>query len=179
MGNPLTSSKFQRLLDNRLTEVSVNSFDALPSKIESLYRVFPSDKAFDEFYDVGSVPNIPEFNGKLSYATINPGFHKKIEPKEFAGGLEFERKLLDDERYGVFDNRAEMLAIAAKRTREDYGVRQFANAFSTAFDFMTSEEGISLCGSHLTKSGVSTTTGLVIQEHQPCQRQVLLLLGFL
>ena len=72
----------------------------------------------------------------------------------------FERKLLDDKKYAVLDNRSGMLAESAARVREKYGVRPFAYAFSSAFDFMTSEEGVALCSSsHTTKSGTSTSTG--------------------
>ena len=46
------------------------------------------------------------------------------------------------------------------RTQEKYRARPFNYAFSTAFDFMSSEENLSLCNdSHTTKSGTSTTYG--------------------
>jgi phage major head subunit gpT-like protein len=127
--------------------------------IDRFYKVLPSDSAFEEFYDIGDVPDIPAFNGKLEYLNIAPGFYSKVEPKEFAGGLQFERKLLDDKKYAVLDDGAKKLARSAGRVKEKYGVRLFAYAFSTAFDFMTTEEGVSLCGAHLTKSGVSTANG--------------------
>jgi len=122
--------------------------------------MLPSDSAWEEFYSVGAVPDIPEFNGKISYLGIAPGYHVKIEPKEYAGGIQAERKLIDDKKYSVLDNRAAGLMTAAQRTREKLGVRTFANAFSAAFDFMTSEEGVALCSSsHTTKAGTSTASG--------------------
>lgn len=160
MSNPLTSSQFVRLLDERLREVAEGKFKELPSMIESLYRVLPSDSAFEEFFEVGALPDIPEFNGKLEYLAASPGYYIKIEPKEFAGGVMFERKLLDDKKYAVMDDRAGMLGESAARVREKYGARPFQYAFSSAFDFMTSEEGVSLCSdSHTTKSGTSTSSG--------------------
>ena len=160
MGNPLDSSQFVRLLDNRLREVAENKYKELPSMIPQLYRMLPSDSAWEEFYSVGAVPDIPEFNGKISYLGIAPGYHVKIEPKEYAGGIQAERKLIDDKKYSVLDNRAAGLMTAAQRTREKLGVRTFANAFSAAFDFMTSEEGVALCSSsHTTKAGTSTASG--------------------
>ena len=160
MANPLTSAQFTRLLDKRLREVSENTFKELPSMIPTLYNVMGTDSAFEEFYEIGSLPDIPEFNGKLEYVSVAPGFYTKIEPKEYAGGVMFERKLLDDKKYGVLDGRAAMLAESAHRVREKIGVRQFAYAFSSAFDFMTNEEGVALCSSsHTTKSGVSTASG--------------------
>jgi hypothetical protein len=57
------------------------------------------------------------------------------------------------------DNTLDLMR-SANRVKEKFGARTFQNAFSSAFDFMVSEEGKSLCSStHLTKSGVSTTNG--------------------
>lgn len=160
MGSPLDSAQFVRLLDNRLREVAENKYNELPSMIPSLYRTIDSDSAWEEFFSIGAIPDIPEFTGKISYLGIAPGYHIKIEPKEYAGGIQSERKLIDDKKYAVLDGRAAGLMTSAQRTREKLGARAFQNAFSSAFDFMTSEEGLSLCNSsHTTKSGTSTTTG--------------------
>jgi hypothetical protein len=160
MGTPLDSAQFVRLLDKRLREVGENKFNDLPSQIPTYFRVLPSDSAWEEFYNVGSVPDIPEFNGKLSTLGISPGYHLKLEPKEYGAMLQAERKLIDDKKYAVLDSRASGLMTAAHRTREKMGARPFNYAFSSAFDFMTSEEGLSLCNSsHTTKSGTSTSSG--------------------
>jgi len=160
MPNPLTSQQFVRLLDKRLREVSEGVFKDLPSMIDTIYRVLPSEGAFEEFYEVGSLPDVPEFNGKISYLSIAPGFYTKIEPKEYAGGTMFTRKLLDDKKYAVLDDRTAGLAESAHRTREKIGVRPFAYGFSAAFDYMQSEEGVALFSSaHTTKAGVSTSSG--------------------
>jgi hypothetical protein len=159
MASPLDSAQFVRLLDKRLREVSEDAYKQLPSMIPTLYRTLSSEQAWEEFFSIGGVPDIPEFNGKLSYLGIAPGFYTRIEPKEYAGGIQIERKLIDDKQYAVLDNRAAGLITAAQRTREKLGVRLYANAFSTAYDFMTSEEGIALAGAHLTKAGTSTANG--------------------
>jgi len=159
MASPLDSAQFVRLLDERLRMVSENKYKDLKSMIPTLYNMVSSDSAWEEFYGIGSTPDIPEFNGKLSYLGIAPGFHTRIEHKEYAGGIQSERKLIDDKKYSVLDNRASGLMTSAHRVREKKGVRAFSNAFSTAFDYMESEEGIALCGSHATKSGASTSSG--------------------
>lgn len=160
MGSPLTSSEFVRLLDKRLTAVEEAKYKELSSMIPKLYNVIKTDGAWDEYFAVGAVPDIPEFTGKVSYLPVSPGFHTLIEPKEYLGGLQYERKLIDDKRYNVLDARAAGLVESAHRTKEKLGVRTFSNAFSTAYDFMQSEEGKSLCSSsHLTKAGTSTSTG--------------------
>lgn len=160
MANPLTSSQFIRLMDKRLREVAEDKYKALPSMLEQFYRIIPSDSMFEEFYQIGALPDIGEFTGKLEYLSISPGYHIQIEPKEFAAGLMYERKLLEDKKYAVLDNRQGKLGTSAARTRERYGARPFQYAFSSAFDFMISEEGVSLCNdSHATKSGTSTSVG--------------------
>lgn len=160
MGSPLDSAQFVRLLDERLRQVTEQTYNELPSMIPTLFGMIDSDSAWEEFFGVGEVPDIPEFTGKVSYLPIAPGYYTKIEPKEYAGGIQSERKLIDDKKYAVLDNRAAKLMRAAGRTREKHGARPWQNAFSTAFDYMTSEEGVSLCSdSHTTKSGTSTSTG--------------------
>ena len=160
MGSPLKSSQFVRLLDTRLRMVSENKYKDLPSMIPTFYNMLPSDSAWEEFYGVGSYPDVPEFNGKITYQPIYPQYTTRIEPKEFASGVQMERKLIDDKKYAVLDRKAEALMTAAHRTREKKGARIFTQAFSTAFDFMESEEGVALCSnSHLTKSGTSVASG--------------------
>jgi len=160
MGSPLDSSQFVRLLDQRLRSVSENKYKDLPSMIPKLYNTLPSDSAWEEFYGIGAVPDIPEFNGKVSWLGIAPGYHTKIEPKEYSGGILAERKLIDDKKYAVLDGRAEGLMASAHRVKEKKGMRPFGYAFSTAFDYMESEEGVALCSSsHTTKSGTSTSSG--------------------
>jgi hypothetical protein len=128
--------------------------------IPTFYNVMSSDSTWEEFFSVGSVGDIPEFNGKLTYLPIMPGWHKKVEHKEYAAGIVAERKLIDDKKYAVLDDRAGSLMVAARRTQEKEAVRTFAYADSTAFDYMTSDEGVALASSsHTTRSAVSTTTG--------------------
>jgi len=160
MGSPIISENFIRLLDTRLKEVSSKTWDELPSQKGELYRDVPSDSAWEEFFSVGSIADIPAFNGKLDYLSMSPGYLTRIEPKEYAAGLAFERKFLDDKKYSVMSDQVESLTVAAQRTKAKIEVDPFAYAFSSAFSYMYSEEGVSLCNdSHTTKSGVSTTTG--------------------
>ncbi len=160
MGNPVVSSAFVRLLDDRLDKVKEDIFKDLPSQIDNLYTVAKSERAWHEFFEVGSLPDIPEFNGKISYLPIHPGFHTKIEHKEYAAGVQYERKLLDDKRYDVFEKRGEKLLKSAHRTREKIAIEPFAYASSASFSYMTSEEGVALVSSsHTTKSGTSTSSG--------------------
>lgn len=160
MASPLTSSQFTRLLDLRLRKVAEGTYNELPSMIPELFNVVNSESAWEEFFEVGAVPDIPEFNGTMSTLGVAPGYHTKIEHKEYGGMLEIERKLIDDKKYPVLDNMSGGLMTSAQRVREKLGVSIFANAFSSAFDFMNREEGEALCSSsHGTKAGTSTSSG--------------------
>lgn len=160
MGNPVISENFIRLLDTRLKEVSDKAWDEIPSQKGDLYKDVPSDSAWEEFFSVSGVGDVPAFNGKLDYLSMNPGYLTRIEPKEYAAGLAFERKFLDDKKYSVMSDQVEQLTMAAQRTKAKMEVDPFAYAFSSAFNFMYSEEGVSLCSdSHTTKAGVSTASG--------------------
>lgn len=159
----LDSPDFRRLLDTRLLEVvdDTKARNELESMIPKLARVINSDSAWEEFLSVSGVPDIPAFNGKLTSLSMYPGYHKKIEPAEFAGQVISSRTLIDDKKYTALDNIAMGLQNSADRVREKKFVNIFANANSVSFDFMESEEGVSLASnSHTTKaSGVSTATG--------------------
>jgi len=160
MGSPLDSSQFVRLLDKRLKDVGERRHKELASMIPTFFNVMSSDSAWEEFLDIGAVPDIPEFNGKISYLPISPEFHRKIEHKEYAGGIMVERKLIDDKKYAVLDARAAGLMESAGRSKEKQAVRLFANSASSAFDFMTNEEGVALVSSsHASRSGASTASG--------------------
>ena len=160
MASPLTESQFVRLLDDRLTKVSEDAYGDLPTMIPRLFNVMSTEKAWEEFFSIGAVPDIPRFTGQLDYLSIAPGFHIKIEPAEFAAGIQFERKLIEDKRYNVLESKTAGLMKAAKRTQDKTAARLFQYAFSASFDFQTNEEGVALCSnSHTTKSGTSTSTG--------------------
>lgn len=161
MGSPIVSDQFVRLLDDRLNEVAYNKFNDLPSMIPQIFNVAKSEKAWEEFYSVVGPGDIPEFTGVLSYLSVTPGFHRKVEHKEYAAGLAFQRKFIDDKRYSVLDDGVGQLMASAHRTREKQGVRPFAFGDSTAYDYMTeNEENVALfSSSHTTKAGVSTTSG--------------------
>ena len=81
MGNPIGSSDFTRLLDDVLTEVAESSakYMDLKSMIPTLFEQIDSEKAWEEYFEVGGVPDIQEFTGTIPYLAIAPGFHKKIE----------------------------------------------------------------------------------------------------
>lgn len=161
MGNPIVSEEFWRLLDDRLKKVYWDRYDSLPPVKDELFTTVKDSKAWLEYFSVGSVPDPALFNGTITYQSVAPGYHTKITPLEYAGGLVIERRIIDTERYDVVVKQAGGLGQAAKRKMNKIAHEPFIYHDSTAFQFMESEEGVALCSnSHLTKAdGVSTSTG--------------------
>jgi hypothetical protein len=151
--------QFARLADRRLDSVVENVLKPYDEFIGKLFGSMPLDKAFAELYDVGQVPDIPKFAGKLEYLNVAPGYFTQIEPAEYAAGIQMQRKFKDDKQYAVLDDLQTGLMHGLARTKEKAAVKAFAQGFNPTWDYMKSEEGIALFGSHLTKSGASTSTG--------------------
>lgn len=161
MGNPLTKAPFIRLLDDRIDKMFAEESKGLPDIRPQLFKMMTSDKAWMEFYGVSDIPDAMPFNGIVQYQGVYPGYHTKIEPKEYANGIVAERRLLDTERYDVIEGRAKGLARSMNRKMNKVAHEPFIYPDSSSFSFMTSEEGVALCSnSHTTKvPGVSTSTG--------------------
>jgi hypothetical protein len=165
MPNPINQSRFQELVRKGYTKVYEDRIAELHQKEQlkdKLFAVRGTDTAYEEFYGVGSLPDIPRFNGTLSYLDVPPGYGVRIEPGEFAAGVEIERKLWLNNLYGVMKNWGGKFAIASHRTKEKAAIKAYANLNSAAFDFMPfNEEGVAIASTaHTTKAdSVSTTSG--------------------
>ena len=161
MANPLTNTQFVRLLDDRLTKVYTDRYKAMPLIIDKFFNRKKSKKAWEEYFSVGSVPDPELFQGIINYQGVSPGYHTKITPLEYAGGITIQRRLIDTDRYDVIESRTKGLAVAANRKMNKIAHEVFQNFDSTTFDFMVSEEGVSLCSnSHTTKTpDISTSSG--------------------
>lgn len=160
MGSPLTDKQFIRLLDDRLEKKFTGGYDELPKMRDKFFTTKVDKKAWLEYYGVGDVPDPEPFEGLRSYQDVAPGYHTKIEPKEYAGGITVQRRLLDTDRYDVIEGRAERLGVAARRKMDKLAQEPFIYCDSTAFTFMIAEEGVALASnSHTTKATVSTSSG--------------------
>ena len=161
MGSPLTDKQFVRLLDDRLSKVYYDQYKALPLIRDQFYNVKRSKKAWEEFFSVGAIPDPEVFQGIVQYQGVSPGYHTKIEPLEYAGGITIQRRLIDTDRYDLIEGMDKNLAKAANRKMNKIAHEPFYHFDSTTFTYTTSEEGVALCSnSHTTKApGVSTASG--------------------
>ena len=161
MASPLTDRQFVKLLDYDMTKVYNDQFKGLPLIIDQFYNRVADKSAWLEYFSVGSIPDPELFNGLIQYQGVAPGYHTKITPLEYAGGIIIERRLLDTDRTGIMQSKAKGLATAANRKMNKIAHEPFIYHDSSAFTFMARDEGVALCSnSHTTKaSGVSTSSG--------------------
>lgn len=162
MAAPLTDKAFWRLLDKRIDLWVQEGRDRVAVKYpDKFFTVKSGNKAWLEAYGIGSVPNPVAFNGLIQYQDVAPGYHTKIEPKEYAGGIIVQRLLLETDQYDAIEGLATGLGEAMDRLRNDHAVEPFAYCDSTSFTFATREEGVAIASnSHTTKAvSVSTTYG--------------------
>lgn len=161
MANPHLSINFQDVLDPRFEAIMEGVFDQLPDMIPMLYDMPESNGREDmRWSDIGALGNFPEFSGTIDFDSQTQGFDTISTPKEFASGLQIERKLMDDKQFAVMDARATALSEAAQRTRQVHGARIFNLAFSNDSFFYVNSENVALCSdSHTTNTSASTANG--------------------
>lgn len=158
----LINENFGDLLDPRFQEIFDTRYKELPDMIPTLFSM-PKDngRADMRWSSVGELSDWPSFNGTVVYQSSAQGYDITATHKEFASGIQIERKLFDDEQYNIMDGRPRGLARAAQRKRQKDAARIFNNAFTHDTEFYSNSEGVALCSnSHTTtKPGVSTTAG--------------------
>lgn len=158
---PHTSANFGDLLDPRFQRIFHEQYDQLPDMLPTLFTFAPDNGRADmRWSQVGALQNWPEFTGTVTYQSASQGFDTVATHREFASGIQIERKLFDDDQYQIMDQRPMALATAFVRRRQTDGSRIFNNAFSVDTFFYNNSEAVSLCNnSHSTNSGASTATG--------------------
>ena len=132
---------FGKLLEPGLDDIFYNEYDAVPSMLPEIYNMGTSDQPFEEALSIGAMGTFPKFKGTVEYDRPYEGYSKIIEFPEYADGFKIERKLYDDDRYDIINQRPAGLAIQARRRRESDGALLFNNAASTT---ATDIEGITV-----------------------------------
>ena len=160
MAVPHISTNFQDALDVRFEDIFWEEYNQLPDMLSRFYNFASNGRNDMRWSQVGTVSDFSEFTGTVDYGSMSQGYDTVLTPLEFTKGIQAERKLLDDDQYNILDARPKGLAMAASRTRQTHGARQFNNAFSVDTFFYNNSESVALCSnSHTTTSGASTATG--------------------
>lgn len=161
MPTPAQSTNFADLLDPRFQKIFHETYEQVPSKLGQLFTM-PADngRADMRWSQVGDFADWEEFTGTVDYQSISQGYDTTMTHVEFASGFQIERKLFDDDQYGIMDKRPRGLARSGARLREKHGARIWNNAFSVDTYFYVNSEGVALCSnSHTSASGASTASG--------------------
>jgi phage major head subunit gpT-like protein len=161
---PSRSTNFGDLLDSRFAKIYNDRFKQLPDKIATFYDVVSgADAPTRDTYrvsQVGTFGDVPQFNGSVIYDDVSQGYDATITPLEYATGFQIERKLYDDDLYGIMDAKPKGLATAYQRTRQKHAAQTFNNMFSVDTTWNSHTENVALCSnSHTTTSGASTASG--------------------
>ena len=144
--------RFKRIWDERFTDV--------PDMISDFYDVQTGKLNTERYSTIGTTGDMPLFGGTITYDDVSAGYDTLITPLEFGQGIQIERKLFDDEQFGIIDQKPKALAGSLYRRRQTDAARPFNNAFSVDSFFSTNSEGVAMCSnSHTTTSGASTSTG--------------------
>jgi len=161
MAVPQVSAAHGDVLDRRFTRIFNDTYKRLPEMRSMLFNVSSARKGADEkFSSVGELGDLQVFDGQIDYDSTNQGYDVTATHKEYALGMQIERKLMDDDLFNVMDRQPAKLARAAQRTLETHAARLFTMAFSNDTLFYSHSEGVPLCSnSHTTTSGASTATG--------------------
>jgi phage major head subunit gpT-like protein len=82
---------------------------------------------------VGGFGDVPEYTGTLEYDSFELLYRKTYEHTEYAKGMAVERKLIDDEEYGVMSQRTQLFGLAFDRKIYKDAASVFNNAFSSSY----------------------------------------------
>lgn len=148
MGVPIISEQFGDLLEPGLKKIFDDQYKALPSMLSSFYMIGTSSTSYEKVSSVGAFGDFTDFDttGQIVYDDVAQGYDTQIESKQWVSGFQVERKLYDDDLYGIINKKPRGLAIAAQRTREKHGAVPFNDAFTSAgTENMTGMDGLSLC----------------------------------
>ena len=161
MASPLTSTTFTDLLDLRVRDVALGQYAKGESFIPKIYTVVESDRAYETYSEVTPGAKFDAFLGAVVYQGNDQGYDVTATHLEYAQGKQIQRKLWDDDQFGIIDELSRDLGDNAFKTHEDHAAEIYSGAFSASSSFFSHTEAVALCSASHTSpvSGVSTTTG--------------------
>jgi len=165
MAVPLVSENFADLLEPGLRKIFDDQYKALPAMIPSLFDMRSASTSYEKDSSVGAFGDFTDFDtsGQVVYDDVAQGYDVKIEFKQWVSGFQVERKLFDDDLYGIINKKPRQLAVSAQRTREKHAAQVFSNAFSgsgSISGILTNSEALSLCNSAHTSTASAGYTNI-------------------
>lgn len=152
----VSEAAFTNIVQPGLKRAFVGAFNEVPqgSLIGPLYRMDTSEKPDEKYLEVEDIGSMPTFTGDISYTEFREGNTKTLTHTEYALGLKLQRKLLDDDLYGVINAMVSQMGTVARYRMELDACSPFINAFNTTY---TVFDGLSLCNTGHTFLSTPTT----------------------
>ena len=156
MSSQLLTENFGDLLDTRFARIYDKEYAERISEsmIPMIFGMKTSTRNYEMMSGVGGLGDVQDFDGTISYDSFSQLYDTQVSFPESALGIKAERKLVDDEMFGILDARPWQLAVSVARTREKKGSAVFANAFTDA----SGGDGVALCSSSHPYSPDDATT---------------------
>lgn len=161
MASPITKAGFPDLLDPRMREITYDTFQLQKDMVGYFYEMAESTQDPERGSDITPMGDMSEFTGTISFDGPDQAYDWLSNPREFALGMQIERRVWEYDQFGIIDKMFTRLGNSAHRTRQKHAARVFNNSFSDDTYFYDTTENVALCSnSHTTtRSGVSTATG--------------------
>lgn len=125
------SENFGDLLDSRFRKIFDQEFKERvdESMIPMLFGKETTNKAYEMISGIGGLGDLQDFDGSIPYDAVGQLYDKTFTFPEKALGIKVERKLYDDDMFGIMDRKPWQLAVSVARTREKAGASIFNSAF--------------------------------------------------
>ena len=140
------TENFGDLLDARLRKIYDKEYgeNINESMIPMLFGMETSGRNYEIVSGIGGMADIAEFDGTITYDSPSQLYDKTYSFPEKALGMKVERKLYDDDMFGIMDRRPWQMAVSVARTREKSAAEVFNNAFT---DTTLGADGVAICSS--------------------------------
>lgn len=156
MANLLLTENFGDILDPRFSKIYDKAYKERisASMVPMIFGMKTSTRNYEMMSGIGGLGDVQDFDGSISYDSFSQLYDSTVTFPEKALGIKAERKLVDDELFGILDARPWQLAESVARSREKQGAAVFANAFTDA----SGGDGVALCSSSHPYSPDDATT---------------------
>lgn len=131
-GGVVSSSNFALLLEPKLREIFFETYDEIPEQFPQVFKVKDSKKAQETDFHMAGVGlwEEKESMGSVAYETIEPGLTATYIHKEYAKGIQVERKFVDDEQYDQIDKLPASIARKGRTSVDITAAAVLNNGFS-------------------------------------------------
>ena len=150
------SENFGDLLDSRFRKIYTTEYKERvdESMIPMLFGKETTTKAYEMISGIGGLGDLQDFDGSVPYDSPAQLYDKTFTFPEKALGIKVERKLYDDDLFGIMDRKPWQLAVSVARTRE----KTAAGIFNSAFVGVDGPDSLPLCSASHPYSPDDATT---------------------